>query len=32
VNRVSKIFEARLNTAHLMIQSHRDDILIKVME
>jgi hypothetical protein len=32
VNRVMKIFEARLHTANLMIQSHRDDILVKVMD
>ena len=32
VNRVMKIFGERLHTAKLMIQSHRDDILVKVMD
>jgi len=32
VNKVMKIFESRLATADLNILSHRDDILIKVMD
>ena len=32
VNKISEIFEARLGKAKLNIQSHRDDILIKVMD
>ena len=32
VNKISEIFEERLSKAKLNIQSHRDDILIKVMD
>ena len=32
VNKVMKIFESRLATAKLNITSHRDDILVKVMD
>jgi hypothetical protein len=32
VNKISKIFEQRLSNAKLNIQSHRDDILVKVMD
>ena len=32
VNAITKIFESRLATAKLNITSHRDDILVKVMD